>query len=901
MPYLVKVQICFALLWIVYRLFLQRDGRFARSRAYLLLSVPVSFLIPLLSIPVLPASQSAAVPTVPVAAVAEAPVRTQPVSAAEDASLFAEAAPEALFASPAPVPTSTRVATAASPGTQVPASFRAAAASTFAALVPAGWPGLLYAWLLWCGVAGSLLLLLYYLGHTLRWVRLMREGNVSRMLDDVRVVYSPAVSSPCSLFNCIFVNRRDLGENEFRELMAHELCHIRLRHSWDRLLAVVVTLFCWWNPFVWLWHRSLCEVHEYQADDAVLRCGFDAEQYVMLMVSSVAGARTTLASGFSYSLVRKRLQMLSRGASRRGGLRMLLVVPALVVLLALFSFTERPVAAGSPEQVPAELSDQLLSALGYSDAHEASTFFSGNDTVPADDAEQTAAVQPGAAFADASGVSGYGAPVSGGEPPAVGRVSSKGDDVVIMVDGKVDPRGANALGELDPSDVERITVGTKDTPVVMVTTTRRPVNYPEQPDAIRKREGDFGIREFLDASAENPQARAGSRAGTSAPVKTDGWDEAIETAAIERSAQTPASSTLDLTANAFGAASDAVSAAGGTPASIRIAASRDVLQAKADVVRAKEDIAKAKADIERAKAEVLAEAARLRKQLDDDTSRWAGTFAGQYAGDKAGAQAGTKAGTQAGVMATANSAAKSGNGSRETSDGKVQDGMIRLTRFAGRNISGVSASSGFRVEVRESSSTSVEIVMPAEWQQYLTCELTSDGVVQLGLDTRRLSGSKGLRINKGQLTAVVSLPKFSQLKCSIGAVIRCTGNFKGGAVQLRASSGGMVDGLSLKASEALIDASSGGVIRNVAVTAPKAAVEISAGAVVKGVSLDAAALTCHVSSGAVATLEHTGKSATLSTGSGGTIRISGATQTLSLHKSTSGGHINTDGYRVSGS
>lgn len=73
LPYLVKVQICFALLWSVYRFFLQRDGRFARSRAYLLLSVPVSFLIPLLSIPVLPASQPAPVPAVPVAAVAEAP------------------------------------------------------------------------------------------------------------------------------------------------------------------------------------------------------------------------------------------------------------------------------------------------------------------------------------------------------------------------------------------------------------------------------------------------------------------------------------------------------------------------------------------------------------------------------------------------------------------------------------------------------------------------------------------------------------------------------------------------------------------------------------------------------------------------------------------------------------
>ena len=876
LPYLVKVQICFALLWIVYRFFLQRDGRFARSRAYLLLSVPVSFLIPLLSIPVLPASQPAPVPAVPVAAVAEAPVRAQPVSAAEDASLFAEAAPAALSASPAPSPASGAASamTVASPGAQASAFFREAAASAFAALVPAGWSGLMYAWLLWCGIAGSLLLLLYYLGHTLRWVRLMREGNVSRMLDDVRVVYSPAVSSPCSLFNCIFINRRDLGENEFRELMAHELCHIRLRHSWDRLLAVVVTLFCWWNPFVWLWHRSLCEVHEYQADDAVLQCGFDAEQYIMLMVSSVAGARTTLASGFSYSLVRKRLQMLSRGASRRAGLRMLLVVPVLAVLLALFSFTERPVAAGSPEQVPAELSDQLLSAFGYSAdavpaavqaqtaAEEGPILFSGDDAVPSDDTEPTAAVQPGAAFADASGVSGYGAPVSG-ESPAVQRVSSKGDDVVIMVDGKVDPRGVQALNELDPSDVERITVGTKDSPVVMVTTKRYLRDYPEEAAAIRKREGDFGVREFLNASAEDPQASAGSRAGGSVPVKADGWDEAIEAAAaaIEQSALKLASSTLDLTANALGAASSgsAVSSRG------RISASGDVSRAKPEAARVEEDIAKAKADIERAKTEVVAEAARLRKQLDDDTSRWAGTFAGQYAGD-----------------------------SRETSKSHVQDNMVRLTRFAGQTITGVSASSGFSVEVRESNSTSVEIVMPAEWQDRLICEISPEGVVRLGIDT------EGLRNFRGHdLTAVVNLGKVDVMKASTGAKITCNGSFTGGNAEISASTGGMVSGLTLTASGVGIKVSTGASVRDLHIVAGQVTAEGSTGASLSGAVFDASALSCKAGTRASLSMSHTGQSAVLASNTGGSIRISGSTGSLTVNKSRSGGNINTDGYTVS--
>ena len=875
LPYLVKVQICFALLWIVYRFFLQRDGRFARSRAYLLLSVPVSFLIPLLSIPVLPASQPAPVPAVPVAAVAEAPVRAQPVSAAEDASLFAEAAPAALSASPAPSPASGAASamTVASPGAQASAFFREAAASAFAALVPAGWSGLMYAWLLWCGIAGSLLLLLYYLGHTLRWVRLMREGNVSRMLDDVRVVYSPAVSSPCSLFNCIFINRRDLGENEFRELMAHELCHIRLRHSWDRLLAVVVTLFCWWNPFVWLWHRSLCEVHEYQADDAVLQCGFDAEQYIMLMVSSVAGARTTLASGFSYSLVRKRLQMLSRGASRRAGLRMLLVVPVLAVLLALFSFTERPVAAGSPEQVPAELSDQLLSAFGYSAdavpaavqaqtaAEEGPILFSGDDAVPSDDTEPTAAVQPGAAFADASGVSGYGAPVSG-ESPAVQRVSSKGDDVVIMVDGKVDPRGVQALNELDPSDVERITVGTKDSPVVMVTTKRYLRDYPEEAAAIRKREGDFGVREFLNASAEDPQASAGSRAGGSVPVKADGWDEAIEAAAaaIEQSALKLASSTLDLTANALGAASSgsAVSSRG------RISASGDVSRAKPEAARVEEDIAKAKADIERAKTEVVAEAARLRKQLDDDTSRWAGTFAGQYAGD-----------------------------SRETSKSHVQEQMYRVTRFEGQPITGVSASVGFRVEVNESARTSVRVEIPAEWQDRLICEISPEGVVRLGIDT------EGLRNFRGHdLTAVVNLGKVDVMKASTGAKITCNGSFTGGNAEISASTGGMVSGLTLTASGVGIKVSTGASVKDLHIVAGQVTAEGSTGASLSGAVFDASALSCKAGTRASLSMSHTGQSAVLASNTGGSIRISGSTGSLTVNKSRTGGRVDTGNYKV---
>lgn len=50
--YIISSQICFAAMWIFYRLFLHGNGAFSQNRAYLLLSLVVSMVIPLLSIPV---------------------------------------------------------------------------------------------------------------------------------------------------------------------------------------------------------------------------------------------------------------------------------------------------------------------------------------------------------------------------------------------------------------------------------------------------------------------------------------------------------------------------------------------------------------------------------------------------------------------------------------------------------------------------------------------------------------------------------------------------------------------------------------------------------------------------------------------------------------------------------
>ena len=70
--------------------------------------------------------------------------------------------------------------------------------------------------------------------------------------------------SPFSWLHYIFISRADLQENG-REILIHELAHIRLRHSWDLLLADCCIFLQWFNPAAWLLKQELQAIHEYQA------------------------------------------------------------------------------------------------------------------------------------------------------------------------------------------------------------------------------------------------------------------------------------------------------------------------------------------------------------------------------------------------------------------------------------------------------------------------------------------------------------------------------------------------------------------------------------------------------------------------------------------------------------
>ena len=167
--------------------------------------------------------------------------------------------------------------------------------------------------------------------------RLLKKGRREQMSDGITLHVVPGNQTPFSYFRHIVINEQDYRDNP-REILTHEHAHISLRHSWDVLFVELVKLFQWWNPAAWLLCRELRQVHEYEADMAVLNQGVDAKQYQLLLIrKSVGDQLFSMANNFNYQSLKKRIRMMTMNKSSRWKtLRALAVVP--VIALALLAF-----------------------------------------------------------------------------------------------------------------------------------------------------------------------------------------------------------------------------------------------------------------------------------------------------------------------------------------------------------------------------------------------------------------------------------------------------------------------------------------------------------------------------------------------------------------------------------
>ena len=202
--------------------------------------------------------------------------------------------------------------------------------------------------LLWLYAAGAAFVFLRLAWHLAHLILIARQHTVVHR-DGVRVVYVDEDCPPFSFFRTAFVHRPAEGDEEvLDQVVAHERTHIRQGHSLDILLIHVAAVVQWFNPFIWLYKRSLQELHEYLADREVLAQGFDPFTYKQILFEQHLGARSfEFAHHLHQSQIKRRLAMMTKRSGRWTAFKYLLALPALALLVVAFAEPQVTMAQGA--------------------------------------------------------------------------------------------------------------------------------------------------------------------------------------------------------------------------------------------------------------------------------------------------------------------------------------------------------------------------------------------------------------------------------------------------------------------------------------------------------------------------------------------------------------------------
>ncbi|EMS31954.1 putative transcriptional regulator [Mariniradius saccharolyticus AK6] len=141
-----------------------------------------------------------------------------------------------------------------------------------------------------------------------------------------------------SFFNSLFWDdTADLEPQEKEMIYGHELVHIRQRHSWDVVYFQVLSVLFWFNPFIHLMRLAITELHEYLADDQMVKRNDETNSYIKLIAAqAIRGIEFSVGSHFAKSLTLSRIQMIKNGKNI-SLIKLIAILPITVLLMGLIS------------------------------------------------------------------------------------------------------------------------------------------------------------------------------------------------------------------------------------------------------------------------------------------------------------------------------------------------------------------------------------------------------------------------------------------------------------------------------------------------------------------------------------------------------------------------------------
>ena len=321
-PYSFHVAILLAVCFVFYKLLLQKETYYRLNRGVLLTCLVLAFALPLIPVP---RQFSLFAPAEVSSAVSKNNVREEQLTW-NDGAITA-----------VPITQSGQPQKAAAPVAARPIQTSTGPRALF--LQPANllkWAVILY----WCVAAA------FGANFLVQLSALVYQAYRKPAIQDgiYRIVELDDDKAPCSFGNNIFINPTKYDWDTYNQILMHEKVHIQQGHSFDLLLAELMLVVQWFNPFAWLYRKEVENNLEFLTDNEVLNQNelAIADYQMSLLRVSVPNITTN----YNQSLLKKRIIMMNAKRSNVHTMwKYFMLVPLLVVLVCGLN---KPVALSSP-------------------------------------------------------------------------------------------------------------------------------------------------------------------------------------------------------------------------------------------------------------------------------------------------------------------------------------------------------------------------------------------------------------------------------------------------------------------------------------------------------------------------------------------------------------------------
>lgn len=191
--------------------------------------------------------------------------------------------------------------------------------------------------LIYIYLAGVTLFFGRFLFRIMQLILIIRKNEI-QSASGFKLIMLKKETSPYSFMNYVFVSQPLVKSKGYDKMIEHEMEHVKQGHSFDVIILELLTVFQWFNPFMWMLNRAIRENHEFLADQAVLTKGVSRGEYKSLLLNQFVGGQLVIANNFNYSLIKNRIKMMSKIKSSKIAITKItfgiLVAAALVVAFA---------------------------------------------------------------------------------------------------------------------------------------------------------------------------------------------------------------------------------------------------------------------------------------------------------------------------------------------------------------------------------------------------------------------------------------------------------------------------------------------------------------------------------------------------------------------------------------